>query len=152
MLYFNPGPELVRDEIAWSQVDISGGLPIKGIEDAAFADFDLDGFDDAIISSIEGDTRSLGIHWFEGDDMLDPDDWRGVYMMPEELAGYMKARVAQIDGVAGADIVAGSRSMDGVPAGVYWQWRRVWGIYDESAHNNFQRNDMESELPDTVSW
>jgi hypothetical protein len=120
MLYFNPGPALVRDEIAWSQVDISGGLPIKGIEDAAFADFDLDGFDDAIISSIEGDTQSLGIHWLHGDDMLDPDDWRGVNMIPEKHSGYMKARVAQIDGVAGADIVAGSKAMDGTPAGIYW--------------------------------
>jgi hypothetical protein len=133
MLYFNPGPKLVRDEIAWTQVDISGGVPIKGIEDAAFADLDLDGFDDAIISSIEGNTQSLGIHWLEGDDMKNPNHWRGVNLAPEELAGYMKARVAQIDGVGGADIVAGTKAMDGAPAGIYW-FKAPEGTHPDNVH------------------
>ena len=120
MLYVNPGPQAVRDTAAWVHVDISGGVAMTGIEDAAFADLDLDGFDDAVISSIEGETQSLGIHWLEGARLEDPADWRGVNLVPAGVAGYMKARVAQIDGVGGADIVAGSKAMDGNPAGVYW--------------------------------
>tara|TARA_R110002073_G_scaffold86915_6_gene206474 strand:- start:1985 stop:3460 length:1476 start_codon:yes stop_codon:yes gene_type:complete len=120
MLYLNPGPAAVRDAAAWSAVDISGGVTIEGIEDAAFADLDLDGFDDAVISSIEGHTQSLGIHWLEGANIEAAADWRAFNLVPARLAGYMKARVAQIDGVAGADIVAGSKSMDGAAAGIYW--------------------------------
>lgn len=137
MLYFNPGPEKVRDEIAWSKVDISGGVSIKGIEDAAFADLDLDGFDDAIISSVEGHTQSLGIHWLEGNNLWDPNDWRGVNLAPEEHAGYMKARSAQIDGVAGADIVAGSKAIDDAPAGIYW-FKAPEGTHPQNV-NQWQR-------------
>ena len=120
MLYLNPGPEAVRNSAAWSHVDVSGGSPMAGIEDAAFADLDLDGFDDAVISSVEGNTQSLGVHWLEGPDLGASADWRGVSLGPTGGAGYMKARVAQIDGVAGADIVAGSKAMNGAPAGIYW--------------------------------
>jgi len=133
MLYFNPGPETVRDELAWSQVDISGGVPIKGVEDAAFADLDLDGVDDAVISSIEGTSQSLGIHWLEGENLGNPDDWRGVNLVPEEAAGYMKARAAQIDGVAGADIVAGSKAMGDKPAGIYW-FKAPEGVHPDNIH------------------
>ena len=63
MLYLNPSPKTVRETVAWSRIDISSGMTIECIEDAAFAGLDLDGFDDAVISSIEGDTQSLGIHW-----------------------------------------------------------------------------------------
>ena len=99
MLYLNPGPESVRQTAAWSRVDISGGVSIKGIEDAAFADLDLDGFDDAVLSSIEGDTQTLGIHWLAGKNLENPADWRGFNLAPSKHAGYMKARAAQIDGV-----------------------------------------------------
>lgn len=120
MLYLNPGPDRVRDTAAWSRLDISGGEAIEGIEDAAFADLDLDGVTDAVISSIESDKRSLSIHWLEGNDIAAPADWRGFNLAPSAPAGYMMARVAQIDGVAGADIVAGTKAMDGVAAGIYW--------------------------------
>jgi len=120
MLYLNPGPDGVRQAADWSRVDISGGVAIEGIEDAAFADLDLDGFDDAVISSIEGDTQSLGIHWLAGDSLNSPSDWRGVNLAPTKHSGYMKARTAQIDGIGGADIVAGSRDMDDQKAGIYW--------------------------------
>jgi len=120
MLYLNPGPETVRHIESWRRVDISGGVPIKGIEDAAFADLDLDGFDDAVLSSIESDTQTLGIHWLEGDDLEDPADWRGLNLAPAKRAGYMKARAAQIDGVGGADIAAGTKAIDGKEAGIFW--------------------------------
>ena len=119
-LYLNPGPATVRQTAAWSHVDISDGIAIVGIEDAAFADLDLDGFYDAVISSREGDTRSLGLHWLAGDHLENPADWRGVNLVPAEHSSYMKARAAQIDGLEGADIVAGTRNLDAEEAGIYW--------------------------------
>ena len=139
MLYLNPGPDSVRDTQAWSRVDISGDVTIEGIEDAAFADLDLDGFDDAVLSSIEGDNQSLGIHWLAGDNLDNPADWRGFNLAPSKHAGYMKARAAQIDGVGGADIVAGTRDLGDEKAAIFWfkapggshpdnvgQWRRFY--------------------------
>ena len=120
MLYLNPGPQGVKETAAWSRVDISGGVAIEGIEDAAFADLDLDGFDDAVISSIEGDTQSLGIHWLAGDNLNSPADWRGENLAPTKHSRYMKARTAQVDGIGGADIVVGSRDMDDQNAGIFW--------------------------------
>jgi len=120
MLYLNPGPGAVRDAAAWDRVDISGGGTMKGIEDAAFADLDLDGFDDAVLSSIEGDTQTLGIHWLAGSNMYEPSDWQVINLAPTRRAGYMKARAAQIDGVGGADIVAGTKTLDGNTAGIFW--------------------------------
>jgi hypothetical protein len=139
MLYLNPGPDAVRDTAAWPRIDISGGVTIEGIEDAAFADLDLDGFDDAVLSSIEGDTQSLGIHWLAGKNLDAPADWRGFNLAPDKHAGYMKARAAQIDGVGSADIVAGTRTLDESVAGIFWfkapegaspgiagQWKRFY--------------------------
>lgn len=121
MLYLNPGPQTVRETVAWSRIDISSGMTIEGIEDAAFADLDLDGFDDAVISSIEGDTQSLGIHWLAGNNLKAVSDWRGFNLAPSKHAGYMKARAAQIDGMGGADIVAGTRDIDGDgKAAIFW--------------------------------
>ncbi|MCB1690866.1 MAG: VCBS repeat-containing protein [Halioglobus sp.] len=120
MLYLNPGPDTVRETAAWQRVDISGGGVMEGIEDAAFADLDLDGFDDAILSSIESDTQTLGIHWLEGSEINEPGDWRVINLAPKRPAAYMKARAAQIDGVRGADIVAGSKERDGNLASIFW--------------------------------
>lgn len=120
MLYLNPGPVTVRDAAAWDRVDISGGGTMKGIEDAAFADLDLDGFDDAVLSSIESDTQTLGIHWLAGNNINEPSDWQVINLAPSRRAGYMKARAAQIDGVGGADIVAGTKTLDGNTAGIFW--------------------------------
>ena len=119
-LYLNPGPQGVRQTAAWSRVDISGGANIKGIEDAAFADLDLDGFDDAVLSSIEGNTQTIGIHWLAGNNLENPADWRSFNLAPSKHAGYMKARAAQIDGTGGADIVAGTKAMSGKEAGIFW--------------------------------
>ena len=119
-LYINPGRHRVRGKAAWSATEISYDLEIKGIEDAAFADLNLDGSVETIISSIEGDTKTLGIHWLQGQKFDDPKNWRAIILTPGESAGYMKARAAQIDGVGAADIVAGTRNLDGEKAGIYW--------------------------------
>lgn len=120
MLYLNPGPDSVRETEAWARIDISGGVAIKGIEDAAFADLDMDGFDDAVLSSIEGDNQTLGIHWPAGGNLKNSADWRGFNLAPADHAGYMKARAGQIDGVAGADIVAGTKTIEDNMAGIFW--------------------------------
>jgi len=120
MLYLNPGAAGVRDSKAWSPVDISGGVAIEGIEDAAFADLDLDGRYDAVLSSVEGTTQTLGIHWLRGTNPRLSSDWRGFDLQPGLRAGYMKARAAQMDGVGGADIVAGTRDLHSGKAGIYW--------------------------------
>ncbi|MFT4614195.1 MAG: hypothetical protein ACI9NT_001339, partial [Bacteroidia bacterium] len=120
MLYLNPGPTHVRSAAAWAGIEISGGVTVEGIEDAAFADLDLDGSYDAVISSNEGANQSLGIHWLHGGDTNKAENWRGANLTPSKHSGYMKARAAQIDGVDGADIVAGTRILDGKQAGIYW--------------------------------
>ena len=164
MLYLNPGPESVRQTAAWSRVDISGGASIKGIEDAAFADLDLDGFDDAVLSSIEGNTQTIGIHWLAGKNLENPADWRSFNLAPSKQAGYMKARAAQLDGIAGADIVAGTKAMDGKEAGIFWfkappgappgtpeQWQRFYiGAVDVKTVTLVIK-DMDADgLPDLV--
>ena len=134
MLYLNPGPEALRNSASWPRVDISAGEAIKGIEDAAFADLDLDGYDDAVISSMEGNTQNLAIHWLGGTDLADPADWRAMKLAPAKHAGYMKARAAQMDGAGGADIVAGTKSMDGLRAGIYW-FKAPQGSHPANAGN-----------------
>tara|TARA_R110002110_G_scaffold415860_1_gene658748 strand:- start:77158 stop:78450 length:1293 start_codon:yes stop_codon:yes gene_type:complete len=119
-LYLNPGLGKLRTQAGWPGIDISGGLEIDGIEDAAFADLDLDGHIDTVLSSIEGDTRSLGLHWFGQAPMEASRSWQAISLTPGHRAGYMKARAAQIDGIGGADIVAGTKTMGDVHAGIYW--------------------------------
>lgn len=139
MLYLNPGPGKVRKAGGWQAVDIGGGLEIEGIEDAAFADLNLDGRDDAVIASIEGSTKTLSIHWPTATIGDQPADWQAAELAPNEHAGYMKARAAQIDGRDGADIVAGTKAMGNDKALIYWfqappgshpdnvkQWRRFY--------------------------
>ncbi len=98
ILYLNPGPRVLRNTASWSRVDISAGEKIKGIEDAAFADLDMDGFDDTVIAAMEGNTQNLAIHWLGGTDLRNPDDWRAEKLSPAKHAGYMKARAAQLGG------------------------------------------------------
>ena len=134
ILYLNPGPRVLRNTASWSRVDISAGEKIKGIEDAAFADLDMDGFDDTVIAAMEGNTQNLAIHWLGGTDLRNPDDWRAKKLSPAKHAGYMKARAAQLDGVGGADIVAGTKSIDGLQASIYW-FKAPLGSHPANAGN-----------------
>jgi hypothetical protein len=120
MLYLNPGRKQVKNVAAWPRTDISGELEIEGIEDAAFADLDLDGFPDAVISSIEGETKTIGLHFMTGFVVDNLKNWRAAVLTPDQSDGYMKARAGQIDGSGGADIVAGTKTMDGDTAAIYW--------------------------------
>ncbi len=108
-LYLNPGASQARQGSNWGQVDISGGLNVEGIEDAAFADMDGDGEIDSILSSIEEGERYVGIHRPTGPNLLDPKQWTATRLGPVGDVPFIRARAAQLDGLNGPDIVAGSK-------------------------------------------
>lgn len=120
-LYLNPYAAAAQPkaDAQWQRVAVSGGLTTKGIEDAAFADMNLDGQLDSILSSAEGSTRSLGVHWLQGP-VASAASWRGTRLVPAQQSSYLKARAGQIDGINGADVVAGTKEKGAEQAGVYW--------------------------------
>ena len=119
-VYLNPGPEKVKEEGAWQVLHLNPQQKLKGIEDAAFVDMDLDGHADAIVASIEGRTKSLKLYQSEGEGGELTAQWKAEALAPEGSAGYMKARAGQLDGVGGPEIVAGTKAMKGHEAAVYW--------------------------------
>jgi hypothetical protein len=119
-LYLNPGIDRLKLPATWSPIDISGGLAVEGIEDAAFVDLDLDGSIEAVVSSSEGSSRMLAIHWQTGAPSSDPQSWIGTELTADRPSSYMKARAGQIDGVGGADIVAGTKATGDEPSLIYW--------------------------------
>ncbi len=105
-LYLNPGPKAARQP--WPRV-VVGSTP--SVEDAVFADLDGDGMLD-IVSSTEGSSRKVFVHWAPGSDdrLLDSAAWRqDVFPTLSGLSGWMFAEPMQIDGRHGADLVIGSR-------------------------------------------
>jgi hypothetical protein len=163
-VYLNPGLKGASKHDLWSKTDISAGVVVEGIEDAAFADMDLDGITDTVISSVEGKTKSLVLHRIPGTQLDRPEGWRATVLLPEFKAGYMKARAAQIDGRGGADIVAGTKTMDGETASLYWfaapvqnadgsmgQWQRyLIGKIDTKTVTLVIKNMDADGLPDVV--
>jgi FG-GAP-like repeat len=65
-LYLHPCPAISQSGTRWASVDVSGGEPMVGIEDAAFADLDGDGKPEAIVSATEGEgddvNRRIRVH------------------------------------------------------------------------------------------
>ena len=68
----NPGPE--KAKLPWPGVTVGR---VAGAEDAVFADLDGDGAFD-IVSSTEGKTRTLFVHWSpqKKEKILDPTAWK----------------------------------------------------------------------------
>ncbi|MDE0263454.1 MAG: VCBS repeat-containing protein, partial [Bryobacterales bacterium] len=105
-VYLNPGPGGLRER--WPAVTVG---EVGDPEDAVFVDLDADGNMD-VVSSCEGSTRSMFVHWgpAEREKLLDPDAW-----ITEELpaasgiARWMFALPAQIDGKHGTDLIAGAK-------------------------------------------
>ena len=105
-VYLNPGPDGLRER--WPAVTVG---EVGDPEDAVFVDLDADGNMD-VVSSCEGTTRSMFVHWGPADreKLLEPDAW-----ITEELpaasgvAKWMFALPAQIDGKHGTDLIAGAK-------------------------------------------
>lgn len=105
-LFLNPGPEGVRGD--WPSV-IVGSAP-RG-EDAFAIDLDGDGVLD-IVSSHEGDTLALYVHWgpADPDDLLNPDAWE-TEVFPASLGvSWMFGISMDVNQDGRMDFVAGSKS------------------------------------------
>jgi len=113
-VYFHPGESGLRDR--WPRVTVG---KVGDPEDSFFVDLDGDGAVD-VVSSCEGKTRSMFVHWAPVDkaSLSDPAAWK-----TEELpaaageARWMYAFAMQIDGRFGTDLVAGSKADGG---GIGW--------------------------------
>lgn len=88
---------------------------VKSAEDAVFADLDDDGAVD-VISSCEGRTRSIFIHWAPKlkTDYLDEQKWQtSVIPAAKEKQSWMYALPMQIDGINGQDLIVSSKGKGG---------------------------------------
>ena len=88
-LYIHPGASVGESQAGWTSIDVSGGPNLAGVEDAAFADLNLDGNLDAIVSATEGEgagrNRRTRIHLWDGSARLsDPGSWQGSVVFLDE--------------------------------------------------------------------
>ena len=107
--YLHPGVDQVGQP--WPKVDV-GKTP--SVEDAVWADLDGDGATD-VVTSCEGGTRSLFVHWAPkaSADFLDAEAWaRQSFPAAEKVTSWMFAVPMQVDGKHGPDLVVGSKSKD----------------------------------------
>ncbi|MDZ7782065.1 MAG: VCBS repeat-containing protein [Halioglobus sp.] len=88
-------------------MEISAGLNMRGIEDAAFADLSGSGSLDSVVSSAEGRAQRLAVHESLGP-LLDAGSWRVTELVPGRPEMYMKARAANLSPNS-SYVVAGSR-------------------------------------------
>jgi hypothetical protein len=105
-VYLNPGPKKARE--LWPAVTVGN---VRTPEDAVFADLDGDGRID-VVSSCEGRTRSVFVHWAPKDrsKLLYPKAWETcVFNATAKKQLWMFALPMQIDGHGGIDIVIGSK-------------------------------------------
>lgn len=110
-VYLNPGYDLAKQQ--WPSV-VVGKTP--KVEDAVFFDVDHDGAID-VVSSTEGKNKKIYINWapLNPKDYLDSSKWK-TQILPasESLAQWMFAIPAQIDGINGIDIIAGSKNNEAI--------------------------------------
>lgn len=105
-VYVNPGPNKSREQ--WPAVTVG---KVAGPEDAAFVDLDADGAID-VVSSCEGKTRSVFVHWAPKarDRYLDENAWSTAPF--PALTGqqmWMYCLPLEIDDKNGIDLVVGSK-------------------------------------------
>ena len=113
-LYLNPGSARVQDR--WPAVTVG---EVGDPEDAFFVDLDGDGWLD-VVSSCEGETRSIFIHWAPPDraSLLAPNAWQTEELPAASgLARWMYGFAMQVDGRAGLELVVGAK---GESAHVGW--------------------------------
>lgn len=104
-LYLNPGKGKVKDK--WPSVAV-GKTP--DVEDAVFADINSDGTLD-VVSSTEGKTRKMFVHFAPKGNLLDSTAWRqSVIPVSADLMMWMYAEPLQIDGKYGIDLIAAGKN------------------------------------------
>ncbi|MCZ6672112.1 MAG: VCBS repeat-containing protein [Verrucomicrobia bacterium] len=106
-VYINPGNAGLRDP--WPAVTVG---EVGDPEDSFFVDLDDDGFFD-VVSSCEGETRAMFVHWSptDPDRLLDPQAWETAeFSAASGLGRWMYGFAMQVDGKAGVDLVAGAKS------------------------------------------
>ncbi len=110
-VYVHPGVETVTQR--WPAVTV-GRTP--AVADAVFADLDGDGSVD-VVSSCEGTTRTVFVHWAPRDQRLylDPDSWI-TEPIPATVGRtqWMFALPMDVDGAYGLDLVLGSKGDEAV--------------------------------------
>lgn len=148
-VYVNPGPQGLRTR--WPAVTVG---QVGDPEDAFFVDLDGDGALD-VVSSCEGNTRSVFVHWAPDapDRLLDTDAWTtGELPAASNLAQWMFAFDMQVDGVNGLDLVAGSKT-EGASIGWFeaprdsrslseWKWHP---LYDAGWVMTIRPHDMDAD-------
>ncbi|WP_169974908.1 FG-GAP repeat domain-containing protein [Tautonia rosea] len=112
-VYLNPGPD--RAKAPWPAVTVG---QVVTPEDAVIVDLDGDGFPD-VVSSCEGNTRTVFVHWNPGDPaaLLDPDAWT-TEPIPATVGKqqWMWCEPMQVDGRFGVDLVVAGKN-DGASLG-----------------------------------
>jgi len=106
-VYLNPGP--VHSKKPWANVTVG---TVKSPEDAVFADLDQDGNMD-VISSCEGKTQTLFVHWApsEKHNYLDSTAWKTEAIpCTKKLSHWMFALPKDVDGENGIDLIVGSKN------------------------------------------
>jgi hypothetical protein len=106
-VYLHPGKDRVRQP--WPAVTVGR---VASPEDAVFADLDGDKAVD-VVSSCEGKTRTIYVHWAPSDPKryLDPEAWTTAEIPATKNRHlWMYALPMNIDGQAGVDLVVGSKS------------------------------------------
>jgi len=104
-LYLQPEPEMIKEK--WPAV-IVGKTP--DVEDAVFADMNNDGKPD-VVSCSEGDTKKIFIHWNNGRDALNSENWKQEELpVSDGLMQWMYAEPLQIDNKNGLDLVAAGKN------------------------------------------
>ena len=113
-VYLNPGPDKAKAK--WPAVTVGKA---KNVEDAVFVDIDGDGALD-VVSSCEGKTRTMFVHWAPKDKAkyLDADSWT-TEPIPATVGKqmWMYCLPMQINDKRGVDLVVGSK---GKGAAVGW--------------------------------
>ena len=148
-VYFNPGDAGLRDR--WPAVTVGA---VGDPEDAFFVDLDADGRLD-VVSSCEGGTRSMYVHWAPLDDsrLLDRDAWTTAELTAASgVAKWMFAFAQQVDGRHGVDLIAGGKG-DGAQIGWFespqspralsrWKWHP---LYDAGWAMTLRGHDVDGD-------
>ncbi len=104
-VYLHPGPDKVRSP--WPAVTVG---TVAKPEDAVFVDINGDGAMD-VVSSTEGDERTIYVHQAPTEGYMDPAKWETRPVVRSQGKGqWMFAEPMDVDGNGSMDLVAGSKN------------------------------------------